>query len=53
MLRYVSKVGEAGLRVGSTEWVCPAGYTTKKARETFTAQMPSSVVSSIVRIPEL
>ena len=35
-----------------TEWVCPMGYTTQKARETFKHQSPSASVATIIRLPE-
>jgi hypothetical protein len=40
-------------RKDETDWVCPTGYTTHKARKTFCQQHPSAAVATIIRLPEL
>ena len=35
-----------------TDWVCPEGYTTHKAMQTFCQQHPSAMVNTIIRMPE-
>jgi hypothetical protein len=39
-------------RQDETDWVCPAGYTVRKARQTFCQQHPSAAIASTVRVPE-
>lgn len=39
-------------RQDATEWVCPAGYTVRKARQTFCQQFPSAAVATTIRLPE-
>jgi hypothetical protein len=39
-------------RQDETEWVTPAGYTVRKARQTFCQQHPSAAVATTIRLPE-
>jgi hypothetical protein len=40
-------------RKDETEWVTPAGYTVKRARQTFCQQHPSAAVATTIRLPEV
>jgi hypothetical protein len=36
----------------TTDWVCPTGYTAKRARLSFKQQSPSAAVGTVLRLPE-
>jgi hypothetical protein len=40
-------------RQDETDWVCPVGYTVRKARQTFCQQHPSAAVATTIRLPEV